>query len=274
MDDRRRFRERNVPGARDEVEGSEGAKRGWRYRVVEQHLTVPNARERTADPGIAFKRSRSSAPICAALCDVAIPLSAMITAVKEPVLPIALSTRRDLIEALEAAHESAVEYWSDFETPEFFAPIGSHWSPSEHVRHLTRAMTPLLPALRMPRSALRLLFGAVATPSRSYDAIEAAYAQALAAGGTAGRYAPSPERSTPDSMRRDAIMDAHSETLRGMTQALERWTEAQIDAYRLPHPLLGKLTVREMMLFTLIHNQHHVQVAQRRWGEMHQQPAF
>ena len=58
-----------------------------------------------------------------------------------------------------------------------------------------------------------------------------------------------------------AIMDAHSETLRGLTKAMEKWTESQLDAYRLPHPLLGRLTVREMMLFTLIHNQHHVDVA-------------
>lgn len=195
----------------------------------------------------------------------------MITAVKESVCPTAVSNRREIIEALEAAHESAVGFWSDFSTPEFFAPIGAHWSPSEHVRHLTRSMTPLLPALRMPRPALRLLFGAATAPSRSYDDIEAAYMLALAAGGTAGRYAPTPERSPLDAARRDAIMDAHSETLRGMTQALERWTEAQIDAYRLPHPLLGRLTVREMMLFTLLHNQHHVQVAERRRSE---QPTF
>ncbi len=198
----------------------------------------------------------------------------MITAVKETVRPTVRLTRRDIIEALEAAHESAVDFWSDFSTPEFFAPIGTHWSPSDHVRHLTRSMTPLLPALRMPRSALRLVFGTATAPSRTYEQIEAAYMQALAAGGTAGRFAPTPERALPDTARRDAIMDAHSETLRGMTQALERWTEEQIDAYRLPHPLLGRLTVREMMLFTLLHNQHHVQVAIRRRLETPQQPMY
>jgi hypothetical protein len=35
--------------------------------------------------------------------------------------------------------------------------------------------------------------------------------------------------------------------------------------YRLPHPLLGKLTVREMLFFTVYHNAHHLdQVASRR----------
>ncbi len=188
----------------------------------------------------------------------------MIIAEQELVRPTALSNRREIIEALETAHESAVEYWLSFTTPEFFEPTGTHWSPSEHVRHLTRSMAPLLPVLRVPRVALRFAFGSATGPSRSYAEIDALYREALSAGGTAGRFAPPPDHGAQDLIRRDAIMDAHSETLRGLTQAMERWTEGQLDAYRLPHPLIGKLTVREMMLFTLLHNQHHVQVAGRR----------
>lgn len=198
----------------------------------------------------------------------------MIAVVKAPVHPSALANRREIIEALESAHEAAVDYWAEFSTPEFFASMGDHWSPAEHVRHLTRSMAPLLPVLRVPRVALRFAFGAATRPSRTYDEVEALYTKALSAGGTAGRFAPHPERAAQDTARRDAIMDAHSETLRGLTQAMERWTEPQLDAHRLPHPLLGKLTVREMMLFTLLHNQHHVLVAERRWLESGRHRAF
>lgn len=193
--------------------------------------------------------------------------SAMITEVNQSIRPPAHGNRRAIIEALEAAHEAGQEYWAGYATADFFAPMGGHWSAAEHVRHLTRSMSPLLPVLRVPRVALRLAFGAATEPSRSYEQIEAMYERALAAGGTAGRFAPSPERPDGDSARRDAIMDAHSETLRGLTQAMDRWTEAQLDSHRLPHPLLGKLTVREMMLFSLLHNQHHVSVAERRRAE-------
>jgi hypothetical protein len=200
--------------------------------------------------------------------------SVMIIAEHETVRPTALSNRREIIEALETAHEAAVAYWSSFTTPEFFKPIGAHWSPAEHVRHLTRSMAPLLPVLRVPRVALRFAFGAATRPSRSFDQIESLYAKALADGGTSGRFAPPPDHTAQDLVRRDAIMDAHSETLRGLTQAMERWTELQLDAHRLPHPLLGKLTVREMMLFTLLHNQHHVAVAERRRAEAGVSRAF
>ena len=75
------------------------------------------------------------------------------------VRPTAHTSRRAIIDALELAHEAGVDYWSGYTTPEFFAPMDSHWSAAEHVRHLTRSMTPLLPVLRVPRVALRFAFG-------------------------------------------------------------------------------------------------------------------
>lgn len=174
--------------------------------------------------------------------------------------------------ALEAEHERAVAYWTTYSTPSFFRPMGAHWSAADHVRHLTRSMAPLLPALRLPKLALRVAFGRAGAPSRSEEQIRATYAAALSAGGQAGRFAPPPDSRAPDQARRDRIMDVHSETIRGLTQALERWHAADLDAYRMPHPLLGKLTVREMMLFTLVHNRHHVEVATRRLAEAGQTP--
>ena len=42
------------------------------------------------------------------------------------------------------------------------------------------------------------------------------------------------------------------------------WSERALDRYRLPHPLLGRLTVREMLLFTLYHSVHHFSLVSTR----------
>jgi hypothetical protein len=47
-------------------------------------------------------------------------------------------------------------------------------------------------------------------------------------------------------------------------EILQKWPENDLDKYRLPHPLLGKLTLREMLFFTLYHNRHHMNNVQRR----------
>ena len=33
-----------------------------------------------------------------------------------------------------------------------------------------------------------------------------------------------------------------------------------LDKYVLPHPLLGKVTLREMLYFTIHHNEHHLEL--------------
>lgn len=60
------------------------------------------------------------------------------------------------------------------------------------------------------------------------------------------------------------LMAAHAEAVDRFAAAIGDWPERALDRYRLPHPLLGKLTVREMAQFTLLHNVHHVAVAERR----------
>lgn len=45
--------------------------------------------------------------------------------------------------------------------------------------------------------------------------------------------------------------------LRRLCASLDSFTEKELDQYVLPHPLLGKLTLREMMFFTIYHVQHH-----------------
>ena len=91
------------------------------------------------------------------------------------------------------------------------------------------------------------------------------YHQRLAAGGKAGRYAPSPLQPEPDAeAARTRILAQHAEAVAALTRACARWPDAKLDRCQLPHPLLGPLTVREMLFFTVYHNQHHVAVVRRR----------
>jgi len=86
------------------------------------------------------------------------------------------------------------------------------------------------------------------------------YKEKLAAGGRAsGRFIP------PDvaaSALDPTIVDIRR-TIASMTKRVNGWSEADLDRYLLPHPLLGKLTVREMLFFTIHHAQHHQALVER-----------
>ena len=44
----------------------------------------------------------------------------------------------------------------------------------------------------------------------------------------------------------------------------KKWKDAQLDQYIAPHPLLGKITVRELCYFTIYHTQHHLNIIKER----------
>jgi hypothetical protein len=105
---------------------------------------------------------------------------------------------------------------------------------------------------------LRALFGQGSAASTPYLELEERYRAVLAGGGKAGRFAPSPHRA-PANLRawQQSLVSEYQSAVAALASALEHWTERDLDHCRLPHPLLGKLTVREMLFFTLCHYEHH-----------------
>jgi hypothetical protein len=55
--------------------------------------------------------------------------------------------------------------------------------------------------------------------------------------------------------------------LHGLLAAMQSWNEDDLDRLRIPHPLLGKMRVCEMILFMLYHNLQHLNSVRRRLGQ-------
>ena len=43
-----------------------------------------------------------------------------------------------------------------------------------------------------------------------------------------------------------------------LAEKIENFADSEFDEFVLPHPILGNLTLREMLFFTIIHNYHHL----------------
>jgi uncharacterized damage-inducible protein DinB len=120
----------------------------------------------------------------------------------------------------------------------------------------------------MPRIVLRVMFGKAGRASMTYDALRARYLQGLAEGGQAGRFAPSKRDEGDAEAWRESILKELARVNGELRAAIARWPEGKLDRLQLPHPLLGKLTVREMLFFTLYHQRHHVAVVERHLREV------
>ncbi len=128
------------------------------------------------------------------------------------------------------------------------------WSIEEQFDHLIRSNIPVCKALFLPEGQLAAM-GQPEQPSRDFDSLYTIYSDRLATGAKAtGRFIPKAEE-----------LKASAQALREWQQiggdfqlALAKWEEDRMDRYVLPHPVLGNLTIREMLFFTIFHNEHHL----------------
>lgn len=165
-----------------------------------------------------------------------------------------MAPKAELSAALDAAFEDCAELVRGLSDAAFESAPPGKWTPGMQVAHLAMSTRPVTLAMRQPRTLLRVVMGRPRRESQDYDWVVAAYREALARGGKAPKgYVP---REVP-SERRNAAVDGFLREKTRLLAALDRWRDASLDTVQLPHPLIGKLTLREMLCFTLYHTRHH-----------------
>ena len=165
--------------------------------------------------------------------------------------------RSAIITELNNKYSAFSDFVAGLSDDDFVFSLNSEkWSAGQQIDHLCRSVEPLNKGLGAPEFALKAMFGKSDHPSLSYDELVARYRAALAAGGTA----PAPFR--PEGIpfiRKTELVNTLTELVAKLCSKIEKCDENKFDILVLPHPLLGKLTFREMFYFTIYHAEHHHQ---------------
>lgn len=168
------------------------------------------------------------------------------------------SNKLDLLSKLKDSNQRVINWFTEIPADEFFHREGAVWAASDNVDHLIRSHKPIALALKLPRLTLRTMFGAANQPSRSYEAICGVYKDTLAADGVAsGKYLPNQQTPAKPEVVKAELLSQFSKASADVVSVAEKWNEDDLDGYLLPHPLIGKLTIREMLYFTIYHNLRH-----------------
>lgn len=172
-----------------------------------------------------------------------------------------------LLEELLGTEREVASFFGLIPDSEFVRRLGEAWSPAEHLDHLNIAVSAVAQGFAMSPLLLRLRFGSSKRESRSYDQLRADYQSRLKAGGrAAGRFVPSAmaNGATDASARKKNLLERWIRVNRRLRKGLEKWSERNLERVQMPHPLLGKITARELVFFTIYHGRHHVVAVQNR----------
>lgn len=145
--------------------------------------------------------------------------------------------------------------WLDQQAPERFTqgPEGK-WTTGQHITHLIKSTKPLNQALRLPKFQLKAMFGKPNRPVRTYDEVVNRYLERLAQVEAPTADFVEKESKATDKAALIAELDKEKEKLK---KAIAKWDEEKLDKFLLPHPLLGKMIIREVLFFTIYHTEHH-----------------
>ena len=169
--------------------------------------------------------------------------------------------KQELSHQLKIHHKEFTDYLVNLNDADFmFALNGQKWTSGQQLEHIIMSVSPLVKAFRLPNFVLSMLFGKANRPTRSYEELVAKYHSKLEAGGVAPtRFSPAligVEQKVSEKNKLEKLVEK-------LCRQLNELSESDLDKYILPHPLLGKVTLREMFYFTIYHVQHHLGIAKR-----------
>jgi len=144
----------------------------------------------------------------------------------------------------------------------FFQPAPDKWSAAQNLQHLVISVKTTTAAYALPKFLVRWIGGRPNRPSRTYDELVAKFKKKLAAGAKAkGRYIPRPIK--PNSHKDDMIHHWRQFTTIYLQALKKNWPDEKLDRYIVKHPMLGKITLRELCYFTIYHTDHHLENVKR-----------
>jgi hypothetical protein len=163
---------------------------------------------------------------------------------------------------LRNASTSYLDYCQSVPDEIFFRQPAEKWSVAQQTKHLYKATKTGLLAFTLPAFVVRMVGGRPNRPSRNYDELVEKYKQKLGSGGKASkRYIPKPISAAYGKNR---LLTRFNGAMHRMADVIERnGNEKKMDHYIVPHPLLGKITLRELCYFTIHHAYHHLQTIQQ-----------
>lgn len=164
--------------------------------------------------------------------------------------------KSEIITELKLSHTEFIDFINGLSKSAFENAKPEKWTAGQQLDHIVKSVSPLIKAFKMPNLVLKSLFGTSSkTQSRTSQEIVDLYLAEIEKGAKA------PEKFVPppviDFSQKDELTQKLSNIVDQCGNLVNNYSEENLDKLQLPHPVLGKLTLREMLYFTNYHVKHH-----------------
>jgi nitrate/nitrite-specific signal transduction histidine kinase len=169
-----------------------------------------------------------------------------------------MHNKPELIKALNIQKLEFQRFLSSIPNKQFFDGSSEQWSVAHHVKHITSVINRIATGLANPGALPKR---EPATPSRDFATMHQSYLNTLQNTPSEtlrqfGSRVTLEERQDFQAYQTQMISN-FVDAITNFNTALEGFDEEHLETLGMPHPLLGLISSREMVFFTVFHNAHH-----------------
>jgi DinB superfamily len=162
--------------------------------------------------------------------------------------------KSEIAAQLENNYQSFIHLIQSLNDTQLCAAPEDKWSAIKQLDHLASAVSAVNVVFRLPQFIVKWRFGTANRPSKNYDSLVAKYHERLqAANRPPARFQPQSNTAA----EREVLILKLEKAVAAMCKGTLKCSEKELDTLVLPHPLLGMLTLREMLYFTIYHAEFH-----------------
>jgi len=162
--------------------------------------------------------------------------------------------KNELLAFLNDNYSAFINYVDSLSNQAYHYSEGGKWSAGLHLSHLVLSVKPLARVFELDKVIIAQKFGSSTELRRSYAEIKSIYFEKLKDGGKA------PDRFVPETesaIHKFALSKTLETLINQLGTAIERFSEEELDTLLVPHPLIGNLSLREMLYNAIYHAEHH-----------------
>ena len=165
-------------------------------------------------------------------------------------------TQSEIVAELNKAFDALAETALTMDATAYAAvPHADKWSAAGHFEHIMLSNAASATALKQP-AIFFAQFGELDREALGYQALKSLYQEKSkrVVLRPSSKYSP----KAGETKSKEELLTSWKMVQTKLNERLGKWSDEDLEKAVLPHPAVGLMTMKEMMLFTIYHTWHHI----------------
>ncbi|WP_335975190.1 DinB family protein [Gaetbulibacter jejuensis] len=172
--------------------------------------------------------------------------------------------KESIAELLESNHQILIDVLSSQDDEKWQQGPEGKWTSGQQALHLLQSIKPLNDALSLPKFIIKYRFGTANRAVRDYAIVVNRYQERLQES-KGIVYSPSKNMKVPLLKDKNYILNRLQVENKKLQYKTRKLSDKHLDTLILPHPLMGKMPLREIIMWTAYHVEHHTKQLQENY---------